>query len=160
METSNCSLIEMSLHRIVQHVKCPRILPILHHHTLPGKNLDILLPNIINTSLTTGIVPRDLKTAVVKSLLKNTHHLTKYLVENYRPISNLPFLSKILEKIVLHQRVCLPSPSKQPQQPLSVSLSSRTLHQDRFVTFRKRHSLRSGQWQYFCSSFVGSLCRF
>ena len=26
-------------------------------------------------------------------------------MENYRPISNLPFLSKILEKVVLHQRV-------------------------------------------------------
>jgi len=37
------------------------------------ENLDILLPtitNIINTSLTTGIVPRDLKTTVVKLLLK------------------------------------------------------------------------------------------
>ena len=37
------------------------------------ENLDILLPtitNIINTSLTTGIVPRDLKTAIVKPLEK------------------------------------------------------------------------------------------
>ena len=41
--------------------------------TLLYENLDILLPtitNIINTSLTTGIVPRDLKTALVKRLLK------------------------------------------------------------------------------------------
>ena len=41
--------------------------------TLLYENLDILLPtitNIINTSLTTGIVPRDLKTAIVKPLLK------------------------------------------------------------------------------------------
>ena len=52
--------------------------------TLLYENLDILLPtitNIINTSLTTGIVPRDLKTAIVKPLLKI-----------YRPISNLPSL--------------------------------------------------------------------
>ena len=37
------------------------------------ENLDILLPsitNIVNTSLTTGTVPRDLKTTVVKLLLK------------------------------------------------------------------------------------------
>ena len=41
--------------------------------TLLYENLDILLPtitNIINTSLTTGIVPRDLKTTIVKLLLK------------------------------------------------------------------------------------------
>ena len=41
--------------------------------TLLYENLDILLPtitNIINTSLTTGIVPRDLKTAVVTPLFK------------------------------------------------------------------------------------------
>ena len=73
--------------------------------TLLYENLDILLPtitNIINTSLTTGIVPRDLKTAVVKPLLKKPS-LDKNLLKNYRPISNLPFLSKILEKVVLHK---------------------------------------------------------
>ena len=64
------------------------------------ENLDILLPtitNIITTSLTTGIVPRDLKTAIVKALLKKPS-LDKNLLKNYRPISNLPFLSKILKK--------------------------------------------------------------
>ena len=73
--------------------------------TLLYENLYILLPtitNIINTSLTTGIVPRDLKTAIVKPLLKKPS-LDKNLLKNYRPISNLPFLSKILEKVVLHK---------------------------------------------------------
>ena len=73
--------------------------------TLLYENLDILLPtitNIINTSLTTGIVPPDLKTAIVKPLLKKPS-LDKNLLKNYRPISNLPFLSKILEKVVLHK---------------------------------------------------------
>ena len=72
--------------------------------TLLHENLDILLPtitNIINTSLTPGIVPRDLKTAIVKPLLKKPS-LDKNLLKNYRPISNLPFVSKILEKVVLH----------------------------------------------------------
>ena len=73
--------------------------------TLLYENLDILLPtitNIINTSLTSGIVPRDLKTAVVKPLLKKPSPDIN-LLKNYRPISNLPFLSKILEKVVLHK---------------------------------------------------------
>ena len=72
--------------------------------TLLYENLDILLPTImnINTSLTTGIVPRDLKTAVVKPLSKKLS-LDKNLLKNYRPVSNLPFLSKILEKVVLHK---------------------------------------------------------
>ena len=73
--------------------------------TLLYENLDILLPaitNIINTSLTTGIVPRYLKTAIVNPLLKKPS-LDKNLLKNYRPISNLPFLSKIREKVVLHK---------------------------------------------------------
>ena len=73
--------------------------------TLLYDNLDILLPtitNIINTSLATGIVPPDLKTAIVKPLLKKPS-LDKNLLKNYRPISNLHFLSKILEKVVLHK---------------------------------------------------------
>ena len=43
-----------------------------------------------------------LKTAIVKPLLKKPS-LDKNLLKNYRPISNLPFLSKILEKVVLHK---------------------------------------------------------
>ena len=73
--------------------------------TLLYDNLDILLPtitNIINISLTTGIVPRDLRTAIVKSQLKKPL-LDKNLLKNYHPISNFPFLSKILEKVVVHK---------------------------------------------------------
>ena len=68
--------------------------------TLLYENRDILLPtitNIINTSLTTGVVPRDLKTAVVKPLLKKPS-LDKNLSKNYRPISNLLFCPKSLKK--------------------------------------------------------------
>ena len=74
--------------------------------TLLYENLDILLPTItyiINTSLTTGIVPRDLKTAVIKRLLKKPSLDKKNLLKNYSSISNLPFLSKIHEKVVSHK---------------------------------------------------------
>ena len=57
---------------------------------------------IINTSLRTGVFPDAFKTAVVKPLLKKPK-LDNSLLANYRPISNLPFISKVLEKIVLVQ---------------------------------------------------------
>ena len=68
-------------------------------------NLDVLLPtitNLINLSLSTGSVPCDLKTAIVRPLLKKPS-LDKEQLKNYRPVSNLPFLSKVLEKVVLAQ---------------------------------------------------------
>ncbi|KAK7092145.1 hypothetical protein V1264_009742 [Littorina saxatilis] len=68
-------------------------------------HLDILLPTItriLNESLSTGTVPSDFKKAVIKPLLKKSS-LDPNVLKNYRPISNLPFLSKILEKIVLDQ---------------------------------------------------------
>ena len=71
--------------------------------TLLSENLDVLLPttiNIMNHSLTTGTLPPDFKTAVVKPLL-NKPSLDPNALSNYRPISNLPFLSTRLEKIVL-----------------------------------------------------------
>ena len=111
--------------------------------TLLYENLDVHLPtitNIINTSLTTGIVPPDLKTAIVKPLLKKPS-LEKNLLKNYRPVSNLPFLSKILEKVVLHKLI-----SHLQENSLSNPFqSSRTQYRDRFVTCCKRYSLRSGQ---------------
>ena len=67
------------------------------------ENLDVLLPsitNIINASLVEGVVPSCFKYAIVTPLLKKKD-LDTNIFKNYRPVSNLPFLSKILEKIVL-----------------------------------------------------------
>ena len=57
---------------------------------------------IINYSLRTGTVPDVFKQAVVIPLLKKSN-LDQDNLKNYRPVSNLPFLSKILEKVVLKQ---------------------------------------------------------
>ncbi len=76
---------------------------------IPSKLLKEVLPEvidpllaIINSSLSLGYVPKNFKLAVIKPLIKKTQLDPKYLV-NYRPISNLPFLSKILEKVVSSQ---------------------------------------------------------
>uniref|UniRef100_A0A3P9M6K8 Reverse transcriptase domain-containing protein n=1 Tax=Oryzias latipes TaxID=8090 RepID=A0A3P9M6K8_ORYLA len=58
--------------------------------------------NIMNSSLQTGIFPAAFKMAVVKQLLKKTN-LDPSVFNNYRPVSNLPFLSKVLEKLVFIQ---------------------------------------------------------
>ena len=60
------------------------------------------LLKVINMSLVTGYVPQSFKVAVIKPLLKKPT-LDSGIVSNYRPISNLPFLSKILEKAVAKQ---------------------------------------------------------
>lgn len=53
-------------------------------------------------SLQAGIFPQALKTAVIKPLLKK-NNLHTSLMDNYRPISNLPFLGKIIEKAFFQQ---------------------------------------------------------
>ena len=58
--------------------------------------------NMINMSLLNGYVPQSFKVAVIKPLLKKPS-LDSSVLANYRPISNLSFLSKILEKTVANQ---------------------------------------------------------
>lgn len=58
--------------------------------------------DMVNCSLEKGIFLYALKTALVKPLLKK-HNLDSSILSNFRPISNLPFLSKILEKAVFKQ---------------------------------------------------------
>lgn len=58
--------------------------------------------SIINLSLTDGIVPCSFKHVVVQPLLKKPNLSTSDF-NNFRPISKLPFLSKILEKVVCNQ---------------------------------------------------------
>ena len=76
---------------------------------IPTRLLKDVLPlignsllDIINVSLLTGHVPHSFKVAVIKPLLKKPT-LDPEVLANYRPISNLPFLSKILEKVVANQ---------------------------------------------------------
>ena len=49
-----------------------------------------------------GVFPTALTTAAVKPLLKR-NNLDPSTLSNYRPVSNLPFLSNILEKLVCYQ---------------------------------------------------------
>lgn len=58
--------------------------------------------SLINLSLASGCVPSVFKHAIVQPLLKK-HNLDPNELANYRPISKLPFLSKILEKAVYDQ---------------------------------------------------------
>ena len=62
----------------------------------------LLLDSVFNDSLASGIFPSSFKTALVKPLLEKPS-LNPNDLKNYRPVSNLPFLSKIPERIVLSQ---------------------------------------------------------
>jgi hypothetical protein len=67
--------------------------------------LDQVVPcitNLINKSLESSCVPEDFKLAQVIPLLKK-EGLDTNTLGNYRPVSNLPFLSKVMEKVVAHE---------------------------------------------------------
>ena len=59
------------------------------------------ITKIINISLTQGIFSDDWKVAIVRLLLKKAGLVL--MNKNYRPVSNLSFLSKLVEKCVLQQ---------------------------------------------------------
>ena len=61
-----------------------------------------LITTIINASLTKSVVPPDFKRAVIRPLLKKST-LDKEGLHNYRPVSNLSFASKLVEKVVARQ---------------------------------------------------------
>ena len=64
--------------------------------------LSPLITKTVNASLSSGSVPPPLKLAAVTPILKKPG-LDPDSPNNYRPISNLPFLSKILERTVTTQ---------------------------------------------------------
>ena len=61
---------------------------------------------IVNLSLETSVMPTELKQAVIRPLLKKPS-LDYQEFKNFRPISNLTFLSKVIEKVVALQLVDL-----------------------------------------------------
>jgi len=66
---------------------------------------DLLAPflsDLFNRSLSAGYVPSSQKTAYITPHLKK-RGLDRAENKNYRPVSNLPFISKLLEKVVANQ---------------------------------------------------------
>ena len=67
--------------------------------------LDILLPSVtklVHCSLTEGAAPGDLKKAIVSPLIKKSS-LPPDELKNYRPVSGLSFISKLVERVVASQ---------------------------------------------------------
>ena len=88
----------------------------------------MLLPaisNIVNLSLTSGVVPAQLKVVHVTPLLKKVS-LNPEDLKNFRPVSNLHFLSKVLEKVIAVQ--------------LSKHLQENALHDPCQSVYRASHS--------------------
>ena len=75
-------------------LKTPPVLDCIVYH----------LTKCINTSLLTGVVPSCLKTAFVTPMLKK-EGLEPNTLKHYRPVSNLPFLAKLLERVVSKQLI-------------------------------------------------------
>ena len=95
-------------------------------HLLP--DLLPIITEIVNASLSSGEFPIPLKTALVKPLLKNTT-LSPENFKNFRPISNLPFISKIIERVAAKR--------------LSSHMTSNGLHDKMQSAYKPYHSTES-----------------
>ncbi|XP_051939816.1 uncharacterized protein LOC127612987 [Hippocampus zosterae] len=76
---------------------CDSLPPRFFQEVLPSVGASVL--DIINSNLSSGVVPQQFKHAVVQPLIKKPG-LDPDVLSSYRPISKLPFISKILEKVV------------------------------------------------------------
>ncbi len=86
------------LEEIVQHLKSSAC----YLDTLPTSFFKSVLNCLEADLLEVVTFPNSLKTAVVKPLLKK-RNLDNTMLSNYRPISNLPFIGTIIEKVVFNQ---------------------------------------------------------
>ena len=107
---------------------------------------DLLAPcvtKIINSSITTGYVPASFKQAYITPLLKKPG-LDENVAANYRPVSNLSVLSKLLERVVSHQ--------------LDQHLSSAGYLPEHQSAYRKHHSTETALTRV-CSDLITRLDR-
>ena len=84
-----------------------------------------IVSHIDVTSLQSSVMPEKYKTSYISPLLKKIGLNLESLL-NYRPISNLPFISKVIERVVAKQ--------------LTVYLQENDLHDQFQSAYRKDHS--------------------
>uniref|UniRef100_A0A3B3ZWE9 Reverse transcriptase domain-containing protein n=1 Tax=Periophthalmus magnuspinnatus TaxID=409849 RepID=A0A3B3ZWE9_9GOBI len=82
--------------------------PVQAQRTAPACRPPLFSPHVINMvsmSLATGSVPNSFKQAVLSSILKKRkrNQTSKSEPKNYRPVSKLALLSKIMDKVVAKQ---------------------------------------------------------
>ena len=87
-----------------------------------------IFTKIINMSLESAYVLLSFKGARIRPLLKKPG-LDQNLLNNYRPVSSLLFISKILEKVV--------------DMRLEQHLTTNNLHEDHQSAYRKFHSIET-----------------
>ncbi len=95
------------------------------------QNLDQLVPvltNIVNTSLSTGTFPNGAHNAIIRPLLKKPS-LDKNILKNYRPVANLTFAGKLIEKIACSR--------------LTEHMDSHNLSDPHQSAYRSQHSTES-----------------
>ena len=97
--------------------------------------------DIVHACLSVGSVPDSLKQALVKPLLKKPS-LDPNILKNFRPVSNLPFVSKLLKKIVLSQ--------------LLVHLECNNLWHGFQSAYQSRHSTETAQLHVFNNLLTSS----
>jgi len=84
-----------------------------------------IVSHIVVTSLQSSVMPEKYKTSYISPLLKKTGLNPESLL-NYRPISNLPFISKVIERVVAKQ--------------LTVYLQENDFHDQFQSAYRQDHS--------------------
>ena len=89
------------------------------------EELLLLLEAIFNNSLSNGTFPSEFKSALIRPLLKRPNLDTDEL-KNYRPVSNLDFVAKVLEKLVIIR--------------LEEHMETHSLHDPMQSAYKKAHS--------------------
>ena len=110
--------------------------------SLLKSSLPLLMPHIlelVNLSLSTGNI-NGLKESVITPILKKAG-LDKNILGNYRPIVNLQFLSKVIEKVVLKR--------------LTSHMSLNNLHCHQQFGYKKHHSTETMLLQIVNDVLVG-----
>ena len=116
-----------------------------------GRILAPYVTLLVNKSLSEGVMPSCMKQAIVTPILKkrNADHTD---LSNYRPVSNLSFLSKLIEKVVLHQL----TEYLECNALLPVCQSCQSLDKDSITPCLLRSRHRVGCRKYFDPSTLGS----
>ncbi|KAF7247602.1 Cytosolic 5'-nucleotidase 3A [Varanus komodoensis] len=87
--------------------ECPKlsaqgILTYIFHKERTSIRIGTWILEVVNASLREGRVPAPLKEAIIRPVLKKAS-LDPEMATNYRPVANIPFLGKVLERVVAGQ---------------------------------------------------------